>query len=455
MTGALGTFSIALFWLIVVIAEDQMEVISLQRWLDSEANQVELLYQTQGQSPEVSNSAEFVLYRSSSGVPRWLQGYQQPGFFEHQLGPEDKHFLVRPDPSGDGLMYVVFRKDADDYLDDYEETLHTVTLLLGVFISLLMYGYGWYLVRQISRPLQRVTDRIQQMGPDQPDFTLDAHYKELYQIESALLQAKQRNATYVQREQEFSRFAAHEIRTPLMVLQGSAELLQQLDNPTQNEAAIANKLVTKAASRIRDASEDITLLTDAFLLLGREQIEPQHFHNINLASLVQTHARHAEQLYDNHHHGLTIEITGSPTLTAPTSFVVIALRNLLKNAFAHGSGAVQLRLTDSILEVSNPTQSMTNNSESSHANPSTPSTPSNPASRANPVSPEKSAETGYGYGLVIVERIAQRLNWKLVQEHSHEHSQEHLGKQKTSRYIATLIFKHTIEIPPPGSSDES
>lgn len=75
----------------------------------------------QGQQP---NPYQFDIYWSRTGTPLCLSSYVEPGHYEHQLGPEDKHFKVSPAPSGEGLYYLVFKDDADDFLDDYETRLH-------------------------------------------------------------------------------------------------------------------------------------------------------------------------------------------------------------------------------------------------------------------------------------------------------------------------------------------
>ena len=63
------------------------------------------------------------------------------------------------------------------------------------------------------------------------------------------------------REQEFSRFASHELRTPNMVIQGSTALLGKVSDLPAPAA--------RATTRIRAAADEMALLTETFLLLGR------------------------------------------------------------------------------------------------------------------------------------------------------------------------------------------
>lgn len=372
LTGSMGTIFILLFWLVVVISEDQLELISLHHWLESEAAMFEQDYKAYGYRNSVPNHYEFDIYFSDSYRPNWLKSYTTPGFYEHHLGPEDKHFLVRPDPSGEGLFYVVFKDDADDYLDEYESKLHLFTLSLGILIIVLTLVFGLYQVRQIALPLQKVMGKIRLMPPEQPDFMVEADYQELAAIEQALADSKKRIANFFRREQEFSRFAAHEIRTPLMVLQGSAEILTQLQ--------LENSLANKASQRITQACADISLLTDTFLLLGKEQMDSHHYSQLPLDALLVQQLQTTRKLFVAS--TLDSEVQTMPAVViAPQSFVIVLLNNLLKNAFSYAKTQVQINLTEQELTIRNDVR-------------------------------EDSAGSGYGYGLVIIERICDRLQWQ-------------------------------------------
>ncbi|MCV5754277.1 hypothetical protein OFN51_36325, partial [Escherichia coli] len=85
------------------------------------------------------------------------------------------------------LMYIVFQDDSDDYLDEYESSLHQFTLLLGGLFSLIMLGYGIYMVKILSRPLAKIESKISQMPPDHPAFEVETKFSETRHIEQTLL----------------------------------------------------------------------------------------------------------------------------------------------------------------------------------------------------------------------------------------------------------------------------
>ncbi|MEG3767010.1 HAMP domain-containing sensor histidine kinase [Alteromonas sp. 14N.309.X.WAT.G.H12] len=362
-----------LIWSVPVFVEDQMEVISLHHWLDTEAKGYTRSL-AQGGPVMYPDSAEFEIYWQYKEKPDWLNAYTVPGFYEHQLGSDDRHFLVRNMPDDSGLFYVVFKDQADDYLDDYEDKLQWFVSITVLVIMVLMLLVSIYLGRFFARPLEQMQAKVRYMAPDEPDFTVNSRYYEINSIEQAMLDSKHRIGQYFQREQDFSRFASHEIRTPLMVLQGSAELLHKTSG--------FSELQRKALNRILVAGEDIRLLTETFLLLGKEEIESQFYKSVSLLKNIQATLQTQQRLNQNSLIEVKLNVHTDITIHAPESFVVITLQNIIKNAFSYASTYIAIDMDSHCLKVSNDYL-------------------------------KADQRSGYGYGLVILERICEKLGWGL------------------------------------------
>ena len=388
--GILTFLMFALFWSVIYIAEDQLEVISLHHWLDTEANQYIKKYPQLGEDTPLPNEEEFSTYWSEQEHPLWLNVYKKPGLYEQQLGTEDKHFIVKAHPSGSGLLYILFQDDADDYLDEYEANLHILTLILGGITTILMILYGIYFVRSISLPLRHIQHKVELMSPEYVDFTIDTNYQETRDIERSLLKSKHHIAQFFTREKEFSRFASHELRTPIMIIQGSTDLLAKVpDQP---------KIALKAINRLHHASEEMTLLTETFLLLGKQEIEAHHFHHYQIEEILQTQLSHLAPLFAKQEMGTQLTIIEDKPCLAPSSFITVVINNLIKNAFNYSVGDIQINLTKNQLCITN-----------CHDGNDT-------------------YNAGYGCGLVIVERICERMNWEFE-------------IQKTEKdFITTVMF---------------
>ncbi len=372
--GGAGLLLLLILSLLMVVAEDKMEELSLRHWLEAEVTRYNDDWLRLGHAAPAPSPRQFSSYWTEAGrLPAWLKPYQTPGFFEHQLGEEDKHFLVHAHPSGKGLLYLVFNDDADDYLDPYEDRLHLVIRLIGLALLLGCIAFGIWLVRHITRPLDRLRQRVAHLTPDQVDFVPDAPWQELREIELALLAGKHEVAAVFAREQEFSRFASHELRTPNMVIQGSAALLGKV---TDLPAPAA-----RAASRIRAASDEMALLTETFLLLGRKDAveRPPQW----VAPLIQRELARLAPLLQRENLDIRLNLDEQSEVQAPLSLLAIALGNLLKNALSYAEGHIEIALQGQVLTISNPTAA----------------------------APDQIL--GYGCGLTIIQRICEKLGWQI------------------------------------------
>lgn len=253
-----------------------------------------------------------------------------------------------------------------------------------------MILYGIYFVRSISLPLRHIQHKVDLMSPEYNDFTVDTNYQETRDIERSLLKSKHHIAQFFTREKEFSRFASHELRTPIMIIQGSTDLLAKVPNQP--------KIALKAIHRLHQASEEMTLLTETFLLLGKQEIEAHHFHHYQIEEILHTQLNHLAPLFAKQKMDAQLTIIEDKPCLAPSSFITVVINNLIKNAFSYSVGDIQINLNKNQLCITN-----------CHDGNDT-------------------YNAGYGCGLVIVERICERMSWEFE-------------IQKTEKYfIATVLF---------------
>ncbi|WP_068546102.1 sensor histidine kinase [Thalassotalea crassostreae] len=373
------------------IVEDQLEVISLHHSLDSAAKLYNQQYAMLGEKTPLPNPLKYSTYWSERTVPSWLNKYKEQGFFEELRGTEDKHFIVEFHPSGDGLLYVVFKDDADDYLDPYEDALHIFTITAGALFIGLTILYSLYFSRSISSVLNNIQEKVKLTSMEHPDFAVNSRYSETQDIEQTLLNTKHHINDYFIREKDFSRFASHELRTPIMVVQGSSDILAKLHNE--------NPLAKKAVTRLQQASNEMRLLTDTFLLLGKEEIEKIHYQECELTDIIELQIENLKPVFLSQNVGVNLNIVNSGTIYSPLSFVVIVINNLLKNAFSYANGDIEITLGFPELTIRN-----------NHAG-------------------HDIDNAGYGVGLVIVARICDVMNWSFYSENNQ------------NDYIAKINFK--------------
>lgn len=104
----------------------------------------------------------------------------------------------------------------------------------------IVLGAVWFTLRASLRPLQQLAKRIGERGDgDLKPVGVPAHYRELKPLVDALDTLLARLRATVDRERSFVQDAAHEIRTPLAVINAQAHVLAQASEPAQRAQAEA------------------------------------------------------------------------------------------------------------------------------------------------------------------------------------------------------------------------
>ena len=145
-----------------------------------------------------------------------------------------------------------------------------------------------------------------------------------------------------------------------------------------------SKAAQRAIVRLEDAANQMQTLTEAFLLLGKESIEPHHIGQSQLSERVQWVLESMAQHFDKQDASYTLKIEGEFLVIAPQSFIDIVVSNLVKNAFSYSIGDITLQLDNEKLTIKNQ-----HDGHNIH-------------------------NSGYGCGLVIVQRICERMGWTLT-----------------------------------------
>ncbi len=238
----------------------------------------------------------------------------------------------------DGREYVVLVRDVGSrrlYLSldlaEFERQERTLDMhtLLAVLVLVVALGVlvAWSAGRLVG-PLGRMAADIGALSPDRGGQRIRVQAPasaELVVIAAALNGYLERNARFVERERAFVDMASHELRTPIAVIGGAAELALGEHDP---------EAMRRQVERIARTAGEVEQMIAVLLALAKdprrlraagEPVEPDQW----LPRLVRDHAHLCT--------GKDLEVVvvpgaGPTGIVAPVAIVQAAVANLLRNA---------------------------------------------------------------------------------------------------------------------------
>lgn len=335
-------------------------------------------------------SAEVVRFyvRASPDLPAWAPSYG-PGTYRRL---DDGAMLrVASLMNGADTLYAVVDGDGLLDTDDFGPYLVLALLLIGAAVTALGGAVGAVLARQLAQPLVRLTDEVAAHGEGPADFSGMQRADEVGALSRGFASLVDRLSDFLQREREFTRFASHELRTPVAVFKSSLSLLRATSDASARDRAFA---------RMTQSAEEMEALVATFLALGRSPEDPASvdMKEIHVAREIGAILLRLSPLSEQKNLDIGQQVDGSMRISAPPGLAVVLMDNLLRNAVAHAGTWIRVQATGHCFEIQNDVLAW----------------PGSPSST--------------GYGLQIVARICKRQGWVLSSERSQ------------SRYAVRVVF---------------
>ena len=270
--------------------------------------------------------------------------------------------------------------------------LLVITGVVGV-LGALGFGLGVLVMRRAIAPVRQLADVV--AGIDLEHLSAGDHKliesgrfgrDEVGLLAGTIEKTLERISAFVVRERDFTGSASHELRTPITVITGAIELLEQADLSDED---------ARAVQRIRRATAEMKSTIEMFLCMAREADDGQYGERFLVAPLVDRAIE--QQRYLLNGKGVDVDVHveshATPVVQGHPQAFLIAVANLVRNAFEHtpaGQGPITVRIRERELLV-------TNRCSGDDAGGSTPDgVPSS---------------NGYGLGLGIVQRLCERNGW--------------------------------------------
>lgn len=326
---------VALIGLLEVLSDDLEESMVA---LELESEQVHYLSMT-NDTPQTwitaTTIAAFVPKHTThfAELPRVFQGLPIP--FSGEVETIDEDYWVNIHLTPTGTLYIA----KGTYLfERREEVFLFGIMIIGVLFVTISFVLTQLSARRIVKPLTALTQEISHIDPQQRTMRVSENYhdQELYSIATTFNTYLNTMDEYVKREQMLTSMASHELRTPISVVFGALDVLDERGTMSEKDK--------KTLKRIRDASNEMNANVEAILMLARKQPASLQFTQILLSEAIQSVV--LERINAHPHDQTRLSITPSEMdheVIGNASLIRVLLRNLIQNALEHTQGKVTLQ----------------------------------------------------------------------------------------------------------------
>ncbi|GLR70028.1 sensor histidine kinase [Agaribacter marinus] len=279
-------------------------------------------------------------------------------------------------PIDNRIVYALENSDAVELSDRNLVMFELSLLFVGIFLFLLISTYMISTVKRAAKSFHDLAHTLESANMD--DFSpFIVTKKETFEFEKiirAINSYRSRLKNLIAREQSFTRYISHELRTPMTVIKGS------ISNIRLNE----QKNVKKYIDKIGYATEQMHELTNTFLMLARDDSSIKECVEINQDFIGQA-VNELEDKIDANQVEFHWQLESSFSLFANQLLLKVAIQNLLSNAMiCSNQGKVMMFISASGIDIVDNGVAL----QSSHR-----------------------GLDGFGIGLVLVEDICKKYDW--------------------------------------------
>jgi signal transduction histidine kinase len=321
-----------------------------------------------------------------------IDGFAE-GLHEVNSDEEEYHIAIQRLQGQESVLYLLYEVSALEFTEKRKLSIRLV-LIAGVALLIgLGLWIGWLTSRKVIAPVAHLSDLVNKSGPDNLPTDLSKTFfdDEVGVLAKALEQAMKRVETYVEREHRFSRYASHELRTPVTIIKGAVTLLKKKFSSEEDPAYRPLKRIERAVTNMENIIETLLWLSREDTAIDQNQV-------FAVVSVVQETIEQNRYLLVNKPIDIELVPEIDPLLSIPAPIFQIMLTNLIRNAIQHTtSGKISVIVKDDRVIVSDTGAGMGPDD----------------LSFVKQLHLRGDRDKSFGLGLSIVKRLCDRLDWRL------------------------------------------
>lgn len=381
--GYLGLLTLVLYFANERLADDLLE-----HQIDNELQHILTLLELDPEMdlPQTAGMT-FYLTKRPEQIPKGLRGLKSGEYRDIII--QGRSYHARAIPWRDQML--VMQYEITD-LERVENKLAWVFILSWLALLVMVLITAVFLSRKLSQPLEQLSEQISQLSPEQRGLQLtdDIPANELGKIAASFNRYLIRMDEYVEKQNAFAAMASHELRSPLTVINTSADLLDGFQSSKQRQRHV---------DKIQSSTRHLASLVHALLQVTRDKpVDNDSASPLVLHELIENALKQLEAQIQTR--GLIVKnlIPSDLHLSLNAVLLEVVVENLLRNAVRHSSGTeIQIVLQQQTLIVQDTGDQLLDSDLNEWLK------------RGVSVDPQK----GYGMGLYISQMICDHQGWQL------------------------------------------
>ena len=393
--GLFGAILGIVYAIAVYISLDAIDDHLIDSRLEEEVEHFTAHYQRYSAYPQPT-SPYITAYVGTDNMPLYLLNMIDrfdEGLHEAHTDDEEYHIAIQKLEGQEKLLYLLYEVSALEFTEKRKTGIRLVLIAGVALIVGLGLWIGWLTSRKVIAPVAHLSDLVNESGPDNlpTDLSKTFYDDEVGVLAKALEQAMKRVESHVEREYRFSRYASHELRTPVTIIKGAVGLLKKKFSGEEDPAYRPLKRIERAVTNMENIIETLLWLSREDAAIDQNQV-------FAVGSMVRETLEQNRYLLVNKPVDIELVSDNDPQLSIPAPIFQIMLTNLIRNAIQHtASGKISVLVKDDRVIVSDTGAGMAPDD----------------LKLVSQLHLQGDRYQGFGLGLSIVNRLCDRLGWKL------------------------------------------
>lgn len=248
----------------------------------------------------------------------------------HDLKIDGKAYHILVAPHGEDRIYI--QSDVTE-IEHSEDLLNIILLIAWIVLIVSVFFIARLLSRQLAGPISQLSQDLSNINPDERGIQLSDRFAddEVGSIARAFDTYTRKMDSYVERQTAFAAMASHELRSPLTIVQTSADLISMRPH---------NPDIDPYLEKIQRASSNMTHMIHALLAVTRDQPTSTTTESVALDRLVEEILESMQPEIDAKQIEIVNDLASGTSVDADRTLVMVILTNLVKNAVKHGQQSV-------------------------------------------------------------------------------------------------------------------